>query len=61
MIGSEKFKIVKELSGLGMSMTHISKKMRMDYRTIQCYISMTEEEYESIWQKTISGLYNYRD
>ena len=61
MIGSEKFKMVKELSNLGMNMTQISKKMRMDYRTVQRYMSMTDEEYESIGHKTISGLEHYRD
>ena len=61
MIGSEKFKMVKELSSLGMNMTQISKKMRMDYRTVQRYISMTDEEYESIGRKTLSGLEHYRD
>ena len=61
MIGSEKFKMVKELSGLGLNTTQISKKMQMDYRTVQRYMSMTDDEYESIGRKTLSGLEHYRD
>ena len=33
----------------------------MDYRTVQRYISMTDDEYESIGRKALSGLEHYRD
>ncbi len=56
MIGSEKFKMVKELSNLGMNMSQISKKMRMDYRTVQRYISMKDEEYESTCERRYQEL-----
>lgn len=53
--------MVKELSSLGLTSTQISKKMRIDYRTVQRYMSMTDEEYKSVGRKTISGLDHYRD